>query len=346
MKLNKSDIVEQNNIYGILFMIINALAVSIIYVVAKSLSQDISSNLMVFLYKFTILLCIIPWIIKEGISSLKTNRIHLHALRGFLSISGSLSLYYAIKHIELADITAVGYLEQVILVIVGIIYFGEKSTIAKIIGISASFLGALIVVYPDIIDFGRIGAGQNITDPFESINPYYSFVFLSIFFWATNCTVVKILGKTEKTKVQLFYVLLFSSIIAFPMAFMNWTETTFGPIHFSYPSTYTPFNDLGLEIGHIKYLAVLALCYFTHSVSFFKALKHAELSTVIPFDYSRLLFAGIFGYIFFGEVPEYGSYFGYILIIFAGVFLVKAERRRKKLQEQQIAQLESEYEHS
>lgn len=340
---------EHRNVIGISFMLLNAVAMAVIYAVAKDLTKEISSNMVVFLYKFGILLFALPWCLNEGFKGLKSDRILLHASRGFLSICGSLCLYYAIKHIELVDITAIGYLEQVILVIIGMAYFKEDVSFAKIIGISLSFLGAIFIVYPDLINLSSINHLPKLAETNEQeagFNPYYIFVFLSIGFWATNCTVIKILGKTEKTKVQLFYVLLFSSIISFPMAFLRWEEvTTFMSLPIKTPVEFANIDELGLKIEHLKYIAVLAVCYFIHSIAFFKALKYADLSTVIPFDYSRLVFTGILGYLVFSEIPSMGSYVGYILIVSSGVYLVRAEhKRRKKLKESEMIKIEEEYE--
>ena len=343
----KSDIdisSDRKNLIGILFMLLNAFAIATIYATSKELTKDISSNLVVFLYKFSILILILPWCFKDGLNSMKTNRIWLHASRGFLSVSGSLSLYYAIKHIELVDITAIGYLEQVVLVIIGIFYFKEQATVAKAIGIILSFSGAILVVNPSLVNFDN----SNSITLFNNANPYYLFVLLSIGFWASNCTVIKILGKTEKTKVQLFYVLLFSSIIAFPMAFMKWqTITNIGVVQIRYPEEFMTLESLGLKLEHIKYLIILAICYFIHNIAFFKALKYSDLSTVIPFDYSRLLFAGILGFTLFDEVPAQGSYIGYLFIVISGIYLIKSEaKRRKKIKDSKIKELEQEYEHS
>ena len=102
-------------------MLLNALSIAILYVSIKELTQDLSSNLVVFIYKFAVLLMILPWCFAGGLKTLKTTKIWLHASRGFLSICGSLCLFYAIKFIDLTDITAMGYIEQVILVIIGMV---------------------------------------------------------------------------------------------------------------------------------------------------------------------------------------------------------------------------------
>jgi drug/metabolite transporter (DMT)-like permease len=359
----KAHIGYHNNLYGILFILLNALALSLIYVVMKIITKDISSHLTVFLYKAMILICILPWCFIDGIKGIKTKRIWMHASRGFLSVSGSLCLFYALKHIDLVDATAIGYLEQVVLVIIGILYFKEPASKTKIVTIILSFVGAVIVVVPVLGEFSY-GIVPNFICIFFTLpdfiknfdynsytighsNYYYIFVILSIMFWATNSTVIKILGKTEKSKVQLFYVNLFSCLIAFPLAFMKWEYVgNFGSLEIKLPATFFSINELGLKSEHFKYLALLAVCYFTHSVAFFLSLKYAELSTVIPFDYTRLILIGVLGYLVLGEVPSQGSYSGYLMIIISGVCLIRSERRKhNKLENQRIIQLKEEMEH-
>lgn len=339
-KVQHAEMLEQDhhNLWGILFMLFNAVAIAVLYAAIKTLTKDMSSSLVVFLYKFSILVLIVPWCLHGGLKSLKTERIWLHASRGFLSIAGSLSLFFAIKHIELSDLTAIGYMEQVLLVIIGILYFKEKATNTKIATIIISFIGAMLVVYPEALILNEyylpVFHKFDVTGEF---NKYYLFVFLSIAFWATNCTVIKVLGRTEKTKVQLFYVMLISCVIAYPLAFMHWQETTiFNSLVIKFPDRHLDFSELGLQMKHLPTIALLALCYFVHSIAFFKALKYAELSTVIPFDYSRLVFTGILGYIFFQEVPEYGSYVGYLLIVGAGVYLIRSESKRRRKRKEQL----------
>ena len=48
-------------------------------------------------------------------------------------------------------------------------------------------------------------------------------MFLAIAFWSLNSTIIKVLGKTEKNQGSVVFMLCyFSSIIAFPVAFMEW----------------------------------------------------------------------------------------------------------------------------
>lgn len=329
----------QSNLMGIGFMLLHTLSLSVLYALVKNVTEDLDAALMVFLYKFAILIIALPWCFSGGIQTLKTKRIKLHMSRALLSTLGSLSMFYALKHVPLGDVSAVTKLEQIFLLIIGIIYFKEKITKTKIGVIFASFLGALMIIRSDL--FTSAPSEQSL-----GFNSYYVFVLLAIFFWSINSTVIKVLGQTEKTKVQLFYVMLLSSIISFPVAFMNWkTSFSLGPIDVKYPIHLKEIADLGFQTKHIKYILLVALCYFGHVVGMFKAFKHAELSIVVPLEYTRLVMAGIFGYVFFFEVPTQIALYGYFLIIAAGLYLFYSEHRRsrKRKRREEAEQLKEEY---
>ncbi len=326
----------QNNLMGIGFMLLHAVSLSVLYALVKLLTKDLNSNMVVFLYKFMIFFFALPWCLWGGVKTLKTDKIGLHLSRALFSTLGSLCIFYAIKHIGLADVTAVTKLEQIILLVIGIFVFKEQITKTKIWVILASLLGALLIIRPDLFPFGPQAKQSS-----KGFNHYYIFVFLTIFFWSINGTVIKLLGKTEKTKVQLFYVMLFSSIIAFPVSFMHWeVATKLWVIDIKYPTHLVSFESLNLKMEHLPYIAVLALCYFGHIVGFFKAFKHAELSVVVPLEYTRVVFAGIFGFIYFAETPSQISYIGYFLIIMGGIALFRAEHRKAK--KKRIRELEAE----
>ena len=73
-------------------------------------------------------------------------------------------------------------------------------------------------------------------------------------------------------------------------------------------------------------------------------MKYAEMSTIAPFDYLRLIFSCILAYFFTGDLPsETTQYVGYTMIILSGIVLVTSERRRLKKQEK-LEKLETQIE--
>ncbi len=279
---------------GILLMIIHAISLSSVYVIGKKLTISINPEQVAFLYKFSVLVAITPWCFKGGfVNNLKTKKFGIHMARGLFSAIATLCFYHGLQAVRTADAAAITYLEQILVLIIGVTYFKEKMSFTKLIAIGCGVTGALFVIKPG----------------FQEFNSNYTYIFLAIFFWAMNNFSVKVLGKTERTKTQLFYAMLFGSIFTFPFA-MN-------------------HEWKGFEPYMIKYLVILAVFHLLHVISFFRAFKYADISSVMPFDYTRLIFTGLLSFAFLGEIPDNAAIIGYAIISMGGIYLIYREGRKK-----------------
>lgn len=299
-------------ISGILLMLLHALSMSLLYVFSKKLTQSLHPFQVAFMYKFAILLAILPWCFWGNYKkNLSTKKPGMHVARGTFSLLGTLCFFVAVSKLGVLDASAISYLDHLVVMLIGFLYFKEKITNAKIIMIILCTTGAMLIIKPGFVKF----------------NVYYVYLFLALIFWALNCTVIKILGTTERSKAQIFYVMLFSSLFSLPLAMYEWHP---------------------VEAWHFKYILLIALCYLVHTIAFFKAFKFADLSTVMPFDYSRLLFTGLLGVLILHEVPDKYSVIGYGFIFLSGLYAIfdEANRQRKerKLSKARAMQIESEYE--
>jgi drug/metabolite transporter (DMT)-like permease len=59
-----------------------------------------------------------------------------------------------------------------------------------------------------------------------------------------------------------------------------------------------------------------------------EALRFAQASTVSPFRYVSLIWAGLLGFLVFGETPDNWTIAGGALIVLAGLYLIHRETRR------------------
>jgi len=308
-----------NNIHGIMFMLLDALSVSILFTAIKFLTKDIPSNQVVFLYKFIVLIAILPWIFKDGFKALRTQKFPLYLIGGIFSTIASLCLMHSFKYIPLANATSLNYLEKVLLAAAGIICFHEKFSITKLAAIITSFIGAIIVVQPNIF-----------TEAPRFITPdkHYLFIFASIILWVIYCITVKILGRTEATKTQVFYAIGISTIVSFPAAFINWQPGAFMGVDWMRPEGFINLESFALQQHHLPLLLLVCGCYLTRSIASFKAMKCGDLSVIMPFGYSKILFTGLMGFYIFNETPSFNSCIGYLLIIASGICLIRAERKK------------------
>jgi S-adenosylmethionine uptake transporter len=233
----------------------------------------------------------------------------LHVARGTFSLLGTLCFFVGLSQIGVTDAAAITYLDHIIVILIGFWYFKEKLSHPKVAMIILSFVGVLFIIKPGISGF----------------NFYYFYLFLAVIFWALNCTVIKMLGSTERTKAQLFYVMLFSSVFSLPLALHEWRA---------------------IEPWHVKYIFAIAVCYLIHAISFFKALKYADISTVMPFDYCRLVFTGLLGIVFLSDVPDTYAFIGYVMIVIGGIYSISHEARKEKskISRAESNKLEAEYE--
>ena len=295
------------HITGILLMIVNAFFMSLLYVIVKILTRDFhfSSNQVGFLYKLNILVITLISCIKLGVvHHLKTEKLLFHALRGFFSIAGSLSMFYAVSMLKVVDAAAISELTPAFMVLAGIIIFNEKFTFPKLMLFLGSLTGVIFIK-----GFNNFGG---------NIDVGYFYAFLALIFWSINNVIIKKLTKTERSRAQLFYSSLFASLFAFPLAFFNFSYD-FSGISFNVALAKWPtFSCSGVLLMFSAGFSSLL-----HKVSFFKAYKLSDMSIVGPFDYLRLPFTGIFAYLILGEsITNVYSLIGYAIIIVSSVYFM------------------------
>ncbi|MFI4984255.1 MAG: DMT family transporter [Rickettsiales bacterium] len=308
-KTFKEKYTPSKTISGILYMVLHALAMAILYIMTKTVTQSLHPFQVAFMYKFTLLIAILPWVFwGDWRKQLRTKRIGTHVARGTFSLLGTLCFFVALSNLSAMNTAAITYLDHILVVLIGFWYFKEKLTDAKLVMVVLSFIGVFFIVKPGV----------------DSFNKYYVFLFMAVIFWALNCTVIKMLGSTERSKAQIFYVMLFSSMFSLPLALYEWKA---------------------VEVWHLKYIFTISLCYLVHSIAFFKAFKHSDMTLVMPFDYFRLVFTGVLGVWILGEVPDQYSLIGYGLIVAGGLYSIFSETKksRKRLTEAKKLELEAEY---
>ncbi len=289
-------------------MLLHALAVATLLSLMKLLTKDLSSNHVVFFYKGLLCLMILPWAVKDGLKDLVTKRLGVFIVGALFGTVATLCLMAAIKHLPLANVVILGYMEKILLTAVGFFYFKEKISKGALIAIVLSFIGAVIVVYPEI-------------NKESNFNGYYYLVFVSIILWVLYSLIVKYLGKTESIKVQVFYTTLFSMLFSMPVAFVNWQTKVFMGLELLYPMGLISWQAFSLDLQYLPLIFLLSICYLIISISLFKSFLYGDIVIVMPFGYTKIVFAALIGLIFFAEYPTLYNCIGCLIIIFSSSYL-------------------------
>ena len=206
------------------------------------------------------------------------------------SVFGTIGLvlnFYAISHISLADSSIIQKLSPFIIIILSYIFFKEEMTRFQVFAIIIAFIGITLIIKPsgnNIISMGALAA------------------LLGALCSGIAYTCVRYLGTHNISgEFIIFFFSSLSSLMLLPYLILDYRTMTY------YQLLMLLLAGISATIGQ-------------YGVTF--AYKFAAAKNISVFDYSQVLFSGIFGYMFFGEFPDFQSLIGYIIVISVGIVLV------------------------
>ena len=206
------------------------------------------------------------------------------------SVFGTIGLvlnFYAISHISLADSSIIQKLSPFIIIILSYIFFKEEMTKFQVFAIIIAFIGITLIIKPsgnNIISMGALAA------------------LLGALCAGIAYTCVRYLGTHNISgEFIIFFFSSLSSLMLLPYLILDYRTMTY------YQLLMLLLAGMSATIGQ-------------YGVTF--AYKFAAAKNISVFDYSQVLFSGIFGYMFFGEFPDFQSLIGYVIVISVGIVLV------------------------
>ena len=227
-----------------------------------------------------------------GRRMLASRSVPLQIVRGVALITSALFFASALRLLPLAECSAIGYMSPVLVVILAVLFLGERMTWQRIAFIATAAVGMLMIVRPGS---GILGDGA-------------SYVLGSAVVFAVYQVLTRKLSGDD-ARVSLFYPTLVGMVV------MTLGLPLFGlPARFDWPAA-----------GLITTSGVLAsLGHFL----FIRALQYAPASALIPFSYLQLVWVTVLGWLVFDNFPDAMSLGGMALITGSGLVMVWVERRR------------------
>lgn len=231
-----------------------------------------SSYEILFFQNIFGLLFLMPLFIKSG-ASFKTQQFGRYSLRAALAFMGVILWYMALKYMPLVQAVALNFLGPVFTILFARFFLGESLPQVRWIAILIGFTGAFIAGRPDV----TLGA-LNVEQEWVIALPLLSAMCIS-----GSLIVGKQLSYKEHPNTIAFYLLLLMTPLSFGLMLTNG----------SWPNLH-----------HLGYLIALGAFTAGAHLSLNNALKHAEVTFLIPFGLARLIFSGLFGYFMFAEIPK------------------------------------------
>jgi len=225
----------------------------------------------------------------------KTKNKLLHFYRSFVGAVAMYAIFVGLRNLQLSEVTSLAFSGPIWVVIFSILFLGEKIRAKRWIAVALGFVGVLIISKPG----------------FDNLNFYYIYpVIFTLGFAGVSIFIRKLTLAGEPVYLIAFYFSLCSAIFGlFTLPFGGW----------SIPSSY----DLVLLIliGLLGSIANLLLT---------KSYQLAEVSLTTPLKYLSLVFAIIFGFYFFNEIPTIYTLAGASLIVISSAIIFVREHQLKK----------------
>lgn len=251
------------------------------------LSGDLPSIQKSF-FRNLIALIVAGGILKKNKINFKPQKknIKLLIIRSVSGTIGILGNFYAVDHLSLADASMLSKLSPFLAIIFSFIFLKEKVKLYQVICVITAFIGSLFVIKPGASNVDIFPALIGVVGAMGAGGAYTAVRSLS--------------NNGEKGPVIVFFFSTFSCLATLPYVLFNYTPIT-------------------LEQLAMLLLAGVAATGGQFSVT--AAYSNAPAKEISVYDYSQVIFAAIFGFIFAGELPDEYSIIGYIIILAVSIIM-------------------------
>ena len=210
------------------------------------------------------------------------------AVRTLAAVASAASAFFAFSVLPLAQTYAIIFASPLLITVLAIPILGERVGLRRGLAVLVGLVGVLVVLNPaaTALSWGHLAA------------------LSCAIFGALAAVIVRKIGREERSIVLILYPLVTNFVLM--AAFL--------------PAVYVPMPivDLGL-------LFLIALLAMVAMMCVIQAYRLGEAIIVAPMQYSQILWAVVYGALFFGETPAWNTAVGATIIIASGIYIVLRE---------------------
>ncbi|SDZ79847.1 DMT family transporter [Rubrimonas cliftonensis] len=223
----------------------------------------------------------------------RTRHLRLQIIRSAMLFSATLCGFFAFSTMPLADATAIFQTAPLAITALAALVLGEQVGPRRWAGVAVGFIGALIIVRP----------GADVFQP-AALLP-----LLAALLFAGYSIATRFLGRDESHLTTLLYTATLGAVVASAMVPFVWTTPTWADA-----MVMVCMAGVG-SVG--QWLLIVAF-------------NTAPASAIAPFTYASLMFAALWGYLFFGDAPDLWTVTGAAIIVGSGLYVWRREQMRAR----------------
>jgi len=273
---------------GILLMLVTTVMVTALHAAIRLVTVELPPLQAAFFRAAFGALIFLPHIFQHGFGFLRTEKLGLHLLRSFLNAGAMFLFFTGLAVTALAKVTALSFTSPLFMAVLSVVFLGERMRIRRWTATLLGFIGMLVIVRPGFIE---LDAGSIM-------------IICSAAIWSVTMIVIKILLRTDTSFTTTGYASIFLSLFALGPALYVWQTPTLDAWFWM------------LFIGVIGASAQFLLA---------EALRQADAGAIMPFDFAKLVWASMFGFYLFGEIPDAYTWAGALIIFASGSYIAYRE---------------------
>ena len=224
----------------------------------------------------------------------KTKRPGLHSLRCIAGLIAIIAIFIALRKLPLATVVSISFAAPIFTTIFSIFLLSEKVGVYRWLAVLVGFIGILIITEPGI----------------SNLNIYYIFPII----FCLGLSYVAITLRQLSTTEPVWLISLFFSIAITFLSFLT-----------------LPFGWVMPSFNHFLILSLVGIFGGASNLWLSQSYKYSEVSLVTPLKYLTLVFAIIFGYFIWDEIPTIKTLIGALLVIVSTLIIFRREIYKKKI---------------
>ena len=237
-----------------------------------------------------------PWILvlahrAGGLWSLRVINVKGQAWRGLCVIAGSFLFVTGLRYLPLADAVAISFTGPLFITAMAPYALGERVGWRRRGAVLAGFLGVLIMARP---------GG-------EALQWAVLLPLGAALCGGVRDLITRRIARSETTVAMLCVTTVVVMLAGLATAPWGWAPLRGVDLWV--------FASSGVLVAGAHYLMI-------------EAFRHAEAALVAPFKYTTMIWAVLFGYLFFGDLPDAWTLAGAAVVVLAGLYILHRETRR------------------
>ena len=280
---------------GILFILISAFCFSLMNMFVK-LAGDVPSIQKSF-FRNLVSFAVAAFLLYRSRLPFRWQKgnLGLLILRASFGTLGILCNFYAIDHLNLADASMLNKLSPFFVILFSYLFLKEMVTPTQTLCVIIAFIGSLFIIKPGFA--------------FESTFPAFIGLLGGLGAGSAYTAVRALTLRGEKGPFIVFFFSAFSCLVTLP---------------------YLLFDYFPMTFVQLLFLILAGICASGGQFAITAAYANAPASQVSIYDYTIVIFAGLWSFLLWGEIPDMLSVAGYVIIFGSSLFMFLYNKRESQ----------------